>query len=122
MSNLNTSLKVCVATVWRTVSSAQMVQRAQPVMSDSNSMLVKGHANQSDVNKANTNKDLFVCSVSLAVTSANRHVMCRILFVPQPQFVNLAPLIFSSKLVLANSAVLHSIGKQSMVVYVLIAL
>lgn len=66
----------CVATVWRTVYSARMELRAQAVMSDTNSMLLLGYANLSYANKANTYKDQFVCSVSLAANSAGRRVMC----------------------------------------------
>jgi len=103
---------VFVATVWRTVYSAKMELRAQAVMSDTNSMLLLGYANLSYANKANTYKDQFVCSVSLAANSAGRRVMCGILFVLPPQFVKLVRLISNSRLVRASSATQHSIGKQ----------
>jgi hypothetical protein len=75
-------------------------------------MLLLGYANLSHANKANTYKDQFVCSVSLAASSAGRRVMCGISFAPPPQFVKLARLILSSRLVHASSATQHSIGKQ----------
>ena len=103
---------VCVATVWKTVYSAKMGLHARAVMSDTNSMLLLGYANLSHAKKANTYKDQFVCGVSLAANSAGRRVMCVISFVPLPQFVKLARLILNSRLVHANSATQHSIGKQ----------